>query len=61
MNDGLSQEIRMDVFAAVVAAQDRGVSVPASWHQTARRFRLSVGEVERIQRQGLDHQWPPLG
>jgi hypothetical protein len=51
----------MEVFAALVAAQDDGQSVPASRDQTARRFRLSVAQVERIERQGLDHQWPPLG
>jgi hypothetical protein len=50
MNDGLSQELRMEVFAALVASQDEGVSVHDSRSQTARQFRLSVGEVERIER-----------
>jgi hypothetical protein len=60
MNDGLPLDCRMEVFAALVAAQDGGISVHASRDQMARRFRLSVAEVERIERQGLDHEWPPL-
>jgi hypothetical protein len=60
MNDGLSQELRMEVFAALVAAQDQGASVHDSRSLMAHQFKLSLTEVERIERQGLDHEWPPL-
>lgn len=60
MDDGPSLEERMEVFAALVACQDQGASVQTSRHLTARRFKLSVVEVEIIERQGLDHLWPPL-
>jgi hypothetical protein len=51
----------MEVFAALVAAQDQGASVRVSRHLMARRFEIPVEEVERIEREGLDQQWPPLG
>jgi len=60
MDDRPSVEQRMEVFAALVASQDQGASVPTSRHLVARRFGLPVEEVERIEREGLDQQWPPL-
>jgi hypothetical protein len=60
MDNTTSLEKRMEVFAALVAAQDTGASVQTSRHLMARRFGLTVTEVERIERQGIDHQWPPL-
>jgi hypothetical protein len=60
MSDGLPLDLQKKIFAALVTAQDGGASVNASRKETARRFRLSVAEVERIERRGLDHKWPPL-
>ena len=57
----ISDARRMEVFAALVAAQDQGASVRVSRHLMARRFEIPVEEVERIEREGLDQQWPPLG
>jgi hypothetical protein len=51
---------RQAVFAALVEAQDRGLSVPDSRSAVADRFDLSLDEVIRIEREGLDAGWPPL-
>jgi hypothetical protein len=60
LDDRPSEALRMEVFSALVVAQDRGASVSSSRHMMARRYGLTVVEVEQIERQGLDHQWPPL-
>jgi hypothetical protein len=60
MDDTPPVERRMEVFAALVAAQDQGASVATSRHLIARRFAIAVEEVERIEREGIDQQWPPL-
>jgi hypothetical protein len=60
MDDTPPVERRMEVFAALVAAQDQGASVATSRHLIARRFAIGVEEVEQIEREGIDQQWPPL-
>ena len=51
---------RRALFAALVASQDRGLSVPASRAFVASRFDLTVEDVARVEREGLAAQWPPL-
>jgi hypothetical protein len=60
-NKALSVEQRMQVFAALVEAQDTAMSVPASRKATAERFGLSEQQVRIIEQEGLDGEWPPLG
>jgi hypothetical protein len=60
MDDTSTIERRMEVFAALVAAQDQGASVATSRHLIARRFSMPVEEVEKIESEGIDQQWPPL-
>jgi hypothetical protein len=60
-NDSLSIEQRMQVFAALVEAQDAQLSVPSSRKVTAERFGLTEQQVRSIEREGLDGKWPPLG
>jgi hypothetical protein len=50
----------MEVFRALVEAQDGELSVARSREVVARRFDLSMAEVRAIEREGLDRQWPPL-
>ena len=57
----LSQEQRMDVFRALVEAQDGQMSVEQSRKAVAERFAVSESQVRRIEREGLDGNWPPLG
>ena len=60
MTDELPEDRRREVFAALVAAQDGGLSVPASRLKVIAQFDLIVETVEVIEREGLDAQWPPL-
>jgi hypothetical protein len=56
----LSQAERMEVFQALVEAQDRDMTVAQSREAVARRFGVSEQQVRRIEREGLDGNWPPL-
>jgi len=58
--DGLSEERRKEVFAALVAAQDRGVPVAPSRWEIAVRYGLTAADVARIEQEGMDNDWPPL-
>jgi hypothetical protein len=49
------------VFAALVAAQDEGLNVAASRKKIAGQFGLTPKQVERVEKEGLDAGWPPLG
>jgi hypothetical protein len=57
----LSLEQRMGVFLALVEAQDRNMSVRQSRNATTERFGLDEQQVRRIEREGPDGDWPPLG
>jgi hypothetical protein len=60
-NNTLPIERRMQVFAALVEAQDGNMSVAASRKATAERFGLTEQQVRWIEAEGLERQWPPLG
>jgi hypothetical protein len=60
MTDTLSEERRREVFAALVAAQDTGLSVAASRKQVAAEHAITAKQVENIEKEGLEAQWPPL-
>jgi hypothetical protein len=57
----LSQEERMEIFPALVQAQDREMTVPQSRKTVAERFGVSEQQVCQIEQQGLEGNWPPLG
>lgn len=57
----LSEDRRKEIFHALVAAQDGELSVPQSRKVIAEKFAVSELQVRQIEREGLDHQWPPLG
>jgi hypothetical protein len=56
----LTQEQRMELFLALVEAQDGEMSVEQSRRATAERFGVSESQVRKIEREGLDADWPPL-
>ena len=56
----LSKEQRMEVFLALVQAQDGEMTVQQSRKAMAERFGVSEDQVRRIEREGLDGNWPPL-
>jgi DNA-directed RNA polymerase specialized sigma subunit len=51
---------RKEVFLALVTAQDAEMSVAQSRKEIAQRFGITEAEVVRIEREGLDNNWPPL-
>ncbi len=56
----LSLAERMEVFQALVEAQDRNMTVAQSRKTVAERFGIGEEQVRRIEREGLDGNWPPL-
>ena len=58
---GLTDDVRKAIFAALVEAQDRGEKVVRSRVDVAERFGVTRQAVERIEREGIAGQWPPLG
>jgi hypothetical protein len=57
----LSQAERMEVFLALVDAQDSDMTVAQSRKAVAERFRIDEEQVRRIEREGLEGNWPPFG
>ncbi len=55
-----SESRRQEVFLALVTAQDADMPVAQSRKEIAQRFGLTEAEVVRIEREGLDNNWPPL-
>jgi hypothetical protein len=56
----VSEPRRQAIFAALVQAQDEGMGVERSRTFIAGHFGITEQQVRRIEREGLDHQWPPL-
>ena len=61
MHNGLlPKQLRREIFAALVDAQDEGVEVAASRRVVAARFGVSEQDVRDIEREGSEKDWPPL-
>ena len=56
-----AEDVRRAAFAALVAAQDRARSVHDAKQEVLARFGLTWAMLERIEQEGLDNDWPPLG
>lgn len=59
-NDVTPEPRRREVFLALVETQDQAVGVAQSRTMVAERFGLTVHQVKEIEREGLEHEWPPL-
>ena len=57
----LSEDERRAAFLVLVEAQDAGKGVVLSRKEVAERFGITDREVRRIEQEGLDASWPPLG
>jgi hypothetical protein len=57
----LAELQRKEVFLALVEAQDNAMTVVASRKAVAERFGISERQIKRIEQEGLDKEWPPLG
>lgn len=60
MAETITIERKQEVFAALVAAQDTGLDVAASRKKVAAQFGLTMKTMEKIEKEGLEAQWPPL-
>jgi hypothetical protein len=58
--DTSSEPVRKAIFAALVEAQDEGVSPAASRLKVAVAFGVHVELVQEIEREGLEKEWPSL-
>jgi hypothetical protein len=56
----LSEDRRKEIFFALVDAQDQNVGVAQSRRLVVQRFGVAENQLQRIEREGLDRQWPPL-
>jgi hypothetical protein len=56
----LSEPRRKEVFRRLIIAQDLAMSVAESREMVRDRFGLTEGDVLRIEREGLERDWPPL-
>ena len=61
LNKPLTQAERMDIFLAVVQAQDDRMTVLQARKVVAGRFGVTEQQVRRIEQEGLDNDWPLLG
>jgi hypothetical protein len=54
------EERRREIFRALVEAQDHAMSVAESRKVVAKRFGIDERQMSRVEREGLDAEWPPL-
>jgi len=57
----LPDDFLKNLFHALVIAQDAGLAVRESRDRVARAFGCTLDVVRFAEREGLDHQWFPLG
>ena len=57
---GMEETDRKEVFRTLVDLQDRGCQFEDSHDQAAARYGITRTELRRIEREGIDKQWPPL-
>ena len=56
-----SEDRRRAIFAALVEAQDRARSVHEAKQEVLAQFGVTWNIVERIEQEGIEKDWPPLG
>jgi hypothetical protein len=56
----LTVKQRKSIFHALVETQDTGIPVPESKKKVAAKFRLTREQLDLIEKEGLDKDWPPL-
>jgi hypothetical protein len=59
--ENLSEPVRKEIFAALVEAQDHDMSVEQSRKLITEKFGVSDMVLRKIEREGIEQQWPPLG
>jgi DNA invertase Pin-like site-specific DNA recombinase len=56
----LSEEERKQIFLTLVQAQDQA-GVVQSRKEIVKQFGISDRQVRKIEQEGIDKDWPPLG
>ena len=57
----LTVQQRKSIFHALVATQDSGtLTVPESKKQVADQFRITKEQLDLIEKEGVEKDWPPL-
>jgi len=51
---------RKEIFQALVDAQDKEMGVAQSRKFIAEQFGVTENMIRDIEREGLEHEWPPL-
>jgi hypothetical protein len=60
MPEHLEEQNRREIFLALVQLQDSGFAAELSRTEIAVRFSIEVSEVKKIEREGIENEWPPL-
>ena len=60
MHNQLTESRRQEIFLALVTAQDHDMSVSESRKLVAQRFGIGEDAVLKIEREGIENNWPPL-
>jgi hypothetical protein len=65
MAQGMDEEMppksrRKEIFLALVEAQDQNVGLEQSRRLVTQQFGISEDQLREIEREGLEHEWPPL-
>jgi hypothetical protein len=55
-----SEPRRKEIFRALVDAQDHKFSILQSRAIITRRFGVSTKQLQDIEQEGIDNDWPPL-
>lgn len=56
----LTVKQRKSIFHALVEVQDGGATVQESKKKVAAEYRLSREQLDLIEKEGVDKDWPPL-
>ena len=60
LDESPPETLRMEIFKALVDAQDQEMGVARSRKLVAERFGITEGQLKEIEEEGLDRQWEPL-
>ena len=56
----LTVQQRKSIFHTLVATQDEGLTVPESKKKVASEYHISKEQLDLIEKEGVDKDWPPL-
>jgi len=56
----LTEAKRQTIFRTLVEAQDNGANVTQSRTTISKQFGISAAQLAKIEREGIEGQWPPL-